>query len=88
MSEKQWKGVFLVKDRKCFALSDFISTNQKQVFGSISSNIKVVSVANYHITIKRDFGNPNFISTTIAVYSFLQLYHFLAEKPQIFTYSN
>ena len=26
--KKQWKGVFLVKDRECFALSHFIFTNQ------------------------------------------------------------
>ena len=27
-NEKQWKGVFLVKDGECFALSHFIFTNQ------------------------------------------------------------
>ena len=27
-NKKQWKGVFLVKDREYFALSHFIFTNQ------------------------------------------------------------
>ena len=53
MSEngKQWKGVFLVKDRESFALSHFIFTNQNYVFVSFSSTVKVANVANYHITI-------------------------------------
>ena len=49
--EKQRKGVFLVNDRECFALSHFIFTNQNLVFVSVSSTVKVVNVANYHITI-------------------------------------
>ena len=49
--EKQRKGVFLVNDRECFALSHFTFTNQNLVFVSVSSTAKVPNVANYHITI-------------------------------------
>ena len=27
-NEKQWKGVFVTRDRECFTLSHFIFTNQ------------------------------------------------------------
>ena len=40
----------IVNDRKCFALFHFIFTNQNKIFVSVSSTIKVVNVANYHIT--------------------------------------
>ena len=49
--EKQRKGVFLVNDRECLALSHFIFSNQNYVFVSVSSTVKVVNVGNYHITI-------------------------------------
>ena len=49
--EKQKKGVFLAGNRECFALSHFIFTNQKYIFVSASSTVKVVNVANYDITI-------------------------------------
>ena len=50
-NEKQWKGIFLLKYRECFALSHFIFINQNCVFVSISSTVKVVNVTNYHINI-------------------------------------
>ena len=50
-NEKQQKTVFLVKDRECFALSNFIFSNQNLVFVSVSSTDKVANVTNYHITI-------------------------------------
>ena len=48
--EKKKKGVFLVNNRECFALSHFTFTNENKVFGPVSSSVKVANVANYHIT--------------------------------------
>ena len=58
--EKQRKGVFLVNDRECFALSHFTCicffNCQSCKCGQLSHNY-----------IKRDLGNPNFSSTTIVI---------------------
>ena len=49
--EKQRKGVSLLNDKECFALYHFIFTKQNEIFVSLSSTVKVLNVANYHITI-------------------------------------
>ena len=57
--EKQWKGDFLVKSSNILITignvlhqsSHFIFTNKNYVFLSVSSTVKVVNVASYHITI-------------------------------------
>ena len=58
--EKQWKRLFLVNDMECFALSylTFICffNCQSCKCGQLSRNY-----------IKRDWGNPNFSSTTIVM---------------------
>ena len=58
--EKQRKRLFLVDDRKCFAVSHFtficFFDNQSCKCG------KTILSHNY---IKRDLGNPNFSSTAI-----------------------
>ena len=58
--EKQRKGIFLVNNRECFALSHFTCICffnwQSCKCGQLSHNY-----------IKRDLGNPNFRSTTIFI---------------------
>ena len=58
--EKQRKGLFLINDRECFALSHFTCicffNCQSCKCGQLSHNY-----------IKRDLGNPNFSSTTIVI---------------------
>ena len=39
--ENQRKGIFLVDDKECFALSHFSFSNQNYVFVFISSTVKV-----------------------------------------------
>ena len=50
-NEKQRKGISLVHDKECFALSHFIFTKQNYIFVSFSSTMEDLNVANYHITI-------------------------------------
>ena len=58
--EKQRKGLFLINDRECFALSHFTCicffNCQSCKCGQLSHNY-----------IKRNLGNPNFSSTTIVI---------------------
>ena len=58
--EKQRKGLFLINDRECFALSHFTCicffNCQSYECGQLSHNYT-----------KRDLGNPNFSSTTIVI---------------------
>ena len=65
--EKRRKGVFLINNRECFALSHFIFTTQNQIFVSVSSAAKNANVANYHNYIKHELGNPNFSSAFVAI---------------------
>ena len=63
-NEKQQKRVFLVKDKECFALSHFIFVNQNQVFVPVSSTVKIVNVANYHITEAKLFASHQLLVTS------------------------
>ena len=58
--EKQRKGLFLVNDRECFALSDFTCI---YFFNCQSCKCSQLS----HNYIKHDLDNPNFTSTTIVI---------------------
>ena len=66
--EKQGKGVFLVNNRECFALSHFIFANSKLGFCICFFNGQSCRCGQpSHNYKKRDLGNPNFNSTTIVI---------------------
>ena len=60
VKEKQRKGLFLVNDSECFALSHFTCIS---FFNCQRCKCSQLS----HDYIKRDLGNPNFSSTTIVM---------------------
>ena len=69
--------VFLVNDRKCFALSYFIFTTQNQVFVSVSSTVKVINVANYQITMLRVIqAIQTLVLQSLRVYIFIHIHTF------------
>ena len=59
--DKQRKGLFLVNNKECFALSHFTCSC---FFNCQNYNNYIKKSHNY---IKRDLGNPNFSSTTIVI---------------------